>query len=99
MSRPVGTSAELERRRRRAVALVAQGEPRKALARWLRLARRPDGLAAKPHPGPAPGLSDADLRRLEALLSQGAQRHGWRNQLWTAARVAALIRKHFGRDY
>ena len=110
MSRPVGTPEELERRRRRAVALVEQGEPRatvarilgvqpKTVARWLRLARQPQGLAAKPHPGPAPGLSDGDLRRLEELLAQGARRHGWRNQLWTAARVAAVIRRHFGIDY
>jgi transposase len=100
----------LERRRRRAVALVEQGEARadvarilgctpKTLARWLRLARQPQGLTAKPHPGPTPGLSEADLRRLEELLLQGAPQHGWRNQLWTAARVARLIQQHFGLDY
>lgn len=110
MSRPIGTAAELERRRRRAVALVAQGEPRatvarilgvqpKTVARWLRLARQPGGLAAKPHPGPAPGLSDAQLGQLEALLLQGAKAHGWPNQLWTAARVARLIERHFSRAY
>jgi len=92
------------------VALVGQGESRatvarilgvqpKTVARWLRLARQPDGLAAKPHPGPRPGLSDDDLRHLEALLQQGAKHHGWRNQLWTAARVATLIRRHFDIDY
>jgi DDE superfamily endonuclease/Winged helix-turn helix len=32
-------------------------------------------------------------------LLQGAQAHGWRNQLWTAARVARLIQQHFGLDY
>src|SRR5918912_431807 len=110
MSRPVGTAAELERRRRRAVELVAQGECRadvarilrvhpKTLARWLRLARRPHGLDAKPLPGPTPGLSDDQLRQLEGLLAQGAKAHGWHNQLWTAARVARLIERHFGRRY
>src|SRR5205085_11442304 len=74
MSRPLGTAVELERRRQRAVQAVAGGQPRaavaavlgvhpKTVARWVRLARPPGGLAAKPQPGPAPGLSDAQLRR------------------------------------
>ena len=110
MSRPVGTAAELERRRRRAVDLVAQGEDRptvarilgvhpKALARWLRLARQPHGLGARPLPGPRPGLSDEPLRQLEGLLAQGAKAHGWHNPLGTAARVARLRERPFGRRY
>jgi transposase len=110
MSRPLGTAAELERRRRRAVQLVRQGEPRatvarilgvhyKTLARWLRAARQPHGLDAKPQPGPRPGLSDDQLRQLERLLAQGAKAHGWHNELWTAARVARLIERHFHRRY
>jgi transposase len=108
MSRPIGTAAELERRRRRAVGLYRRGErptdiarilglDRSSLYRWLAADRRgPRGLAAKPHPGPAPRLSDAQLRELEGLLAQGARAHGWANQLWTAARAAALVRRHFG---
>src|SRR5436309_3367466 len=108
MSRPIGTSAELERRRRRAVALLEQGESPEDLARilgvrrnsvyrWHSQARRgPDGLAARPHPGPTPRLSDAQLTHLEDLLLLGATAHGWPNDLWTAARVAELIRRHFG---
>jgi transposase len=110
MSRPFGTAAELERRRKRAVELVAQGEPRsavarilgihpKSLARWLRLARQPRGLDPKPHPGPPAGLSDDQLRQLEQLLAQGAKHHGWHNQLWTAARAARIIERHFGLRY
>ena len=110
MSRPLGTAVELQRRRERAVDLVAQGEPRttvarilgvhpKTLARWLRQVRQGLGLQAKPHTGPDPGLSDAQLGELEGLLVQGAKAHGWHNQLWTAARVARLIERHFGRGY
>jgi transposase len=110
MSRPIGTAAELERRRRRAVALVEQGESRatvarvlgvhpKTLARWLRRARQPDGLQAKPHVGPLPGLNDLQLQQLEQLLLDGAKSHGWKNELWTAARVARLIERFFGRIY
>src|SRR4051794_8917799 len=110
MSRPIGAADELERRRRRAVQAVAEGESRttvakvlgvhyKTVARWVRQARTPGGLAAKPHPGPAPGLTDDDLRRLAGLLAQGAKAHGWHNQLWTAARVARLIEREFDIRY
>src|SRR5437660_9935503 len=99
MSRPFGTAAELGRRRRRAVELVAQGESRadvarilgahpKTLARWLRLARQPCGLDPKPHPGRPPALSGEQLRQLEPLPSQGATADGWRNPPWTPARAA-----------
>ncbi len=110
MSRPTGTAEELERRRRRAVLLVEQGEPRanvarilgvhpKSLCRWLRQAQKPRGLDAKPQTGPKSGLSDGQLEELEQLLLLGAKAHGWHNQLWTAARVARLIERHFGRRY
>jgi transposase len=110
MSRPIGTAVELERRRKQAVQAVAGGQTRQTIAkvlgvhyrtlcRWVRAARQPGGLQAKPQPGPTPGLSAADLRRLEDLLLQGAKSHGWHNELWTAARVARLITRHFGISY
>jgi transposase len=110
MTRPLGTAPELERRRRRAVALVEGGESPSVVARilgvhttsvhrWCRLALGLNGLAAKPHSGPTPRLSDAQLGQLEQLLLQGAKQHGWPNQLWTADRVAAVIDRHFGVKY
>ena len=107
MCRPFGTAAELERRRRQAVDAVRQGESPETVARvvgvnrvsvyrWLAAARQPDGLAAKPQLGPAPRLSPEQLRRLDGLLRQGAQEHGWSNRLWTCARIAEVIRRHFG---
>jgi transposase len=30
---------------------------------------------------------------------EGAKAHGWRTQLWTATRVAEVIRRHFGISY
>jgi len=108
MSRPIGTPAELERRRRRAVELLGQGESPTALSRILGVARpslyrwqqaaraHPAGLAAKPHPGPTPRLTDAQLATLEGLLLQGATAHGWATELWTAPRVAEVIRRHVG---
>ncbi len=107
MSRPIGTPPELERRRRRAIELLDQGESasdlarilgvaRPSLYRWRQAARTgPDGLAAKPHPGPAPRLRDDQLQHLEDLLLDGATAHGWSNELWTANRVTEVIRRHF----
>src|SRR5262249_32971285 len=108
--RPEGSAAELERRRRRAVALVEAGEPPgvvarllgvtpSSLRRWRRLARQAGGLAAKPALGPKPRLTDQQLAKLEALLREGAVAHGWPTHLWTAQRVAALIQRHFGVRY
>ncbi len=110
MTRPIGTAAELERRRCRAVELVHQGESPSVVARilgvhetsvhrWRRMACVAGGLQARPLPGPRPGLGDAQLQQLEQLLLQGAQQHGWPNNLWTADRVTALIRRHFAFDY
>src|SRR4051794_22644398 len=106
MSRPFGTADELERRRKQAVQAVTGGESRttvakvlgvhyKTVARWVRAARQPGGVDAKPRPSPAPGLTDVDLLTLEGLLAQGAKAHGWHNELWTAARVARLVERHF----
>jgi transposase len=108
--RPKGTSAELERRRRRAVELVEQGESPTVVARilgvhtvsihrWRRMAQKPQGLDAKPIPGRPRQLSDYQLHKLERYLRQGAHKHGWPNQLWTADRVARLIRQRFGLSF
>jgi transposase len=110
MTRPTGSAEELERRRRRAVELVEQGESPTIVARilgvhetsihrWRRLARTEAGLGAKPHLGPTPRLSDQQLSQLETLLLEGAEKHGWPNNLWTADRVAYLIDRHFGVAY
>ncbi len=109
--RPIGTADELERRRRRAVELMQNGESptviarilgvcRTSLYRWLGRAKEsPEALAATPHPGPTPRLSDEQLQELERLLLQGAKAHGWHNDLWSALRVAEVIRRHFGIEY
>ena len=107
MSRPLGSSAELERRRRRALELVQEGKRqvdiatflgvnRNSIYRWRRQAAQgTDGLAAKPHAHRPAALTTAQLRRLEELLAEGAAAHGWHNHLWTTDRVATLIERHF----
>src|SRR5437762_6901722 len=97
MSRPLGTADELERRRRRALDLLGQGQAparvayflgvdRSSVYRW-RLAAHTGkpGLAARPRPPRTCRLSDDQLRRLEGFLAQGAAAHGWPNGLWTAS--------------
>src|SRR5271155_3686938 len=107
--RPKGTAAELERRRR-AVEMLEQGEApavvarilgvrRTSLHRWRKMARQADGLSAKPPSGAKRRLSDAQLAELEQLLLKGAPAHGFPNELWTAARVAQIIKRHFGVTY
>jgi len=108
--RPIGTSQELERRRRRAVQLMDQGESptviarilgvaRGSLYRWKAQAQRPQGLSAHPHPGRPVRLSPAQEAQLVALLKKGATAHGWSNNLWTAVRVTEIIQRHFGLSY
>src|SRR3954464_15797893 len=109
--RPIGTAEELERRRRRAVELVKQGEHpakvahflgrgRSSVYTWVKLDRdAAEELAAKPHPGPKPRLTDEQAKELEGLLSEGAKAHGWHNDLWSAHRVAQVIRRRFGVEY
>jgi transposase len=110
MARPLGTAAELERRRRRAVELLDRGESASVIARilgvhetsvhrWRRLAHQGPGLAAKPLLGPKPKLSTEQWAQLKDLLLQGATTHGWPNDLWTADRVTRLIQRHFGVTY
>lgn len=55
----------------------------------------PEALAAKPHPGPAPRLNSDQLKQLEDELRKGAKHHGWKTELWTAARVTALTERLF----
>jgi transposase len=108
--RPKGTASELERRRRRAVTLLEQGEApaviarilgvaRPTLYRWRRMARQDHGLTAKPSPGAKRRLTDPQLTELEGLLDKGAPAHGFPNELWTSARVAQVILRHFGVKY
>src|SRR5277367_6554936 len=107
MSRPYGSASALEQRRCQAVQAVQKGDQVKDVARimgitprslyrWLQNAKTPDGLMAKPHPGSPTRLSVDQQKVLEQYLLQGAQAHGWQNQLWTTQRIADLIQCKFG---
>src|SRR5437764_3126607 len=70
-----------------------------SLQRWRRMSRQNESLAAKPATGAKRRLTDSQMCELEHLLRAGATAHGYPNELWTAARVAQLIRRHFGVKY
>src|SRR5690242_1701182 len=110
--RPNGTSAELEQRRRHAVAMLKRGMKAAAVAkalrvslvsvgRWRKAAR--DGgakaLAAKPAPGRPRKLSPARRRQLLAMLARGPTRHGFGTELWTLSRVAEVVHRRWGVSY
>jgi transposase len=110
--RPHGSAEELERRRRRGVALLLQGHGVREVARMVgvtpgavvawrhRYEKKGEaGLAAKPHPGRKARLSAAQRKKLIRLLQKGPRAHGYKNELWTLPRVAEVIEKQFGVRY
>jgi transposase len=110
--RPKGSAAELEQRRRQAVALLEQGmkpakvaktvgTSRASVTRWRQgyEARGQKALESKPHPGGTSRLTLAQRKRLIRLLLQGPRKHGYGTELWTLARVAEVIGVTFGVEY
>jgi transposase len=59
----------------------------------------PKGLRRRPSPGAPRRLSAKQLRRLHALLRRGPAAYGFRGDLWTRTRMAAVIRLEFGIFY
>ncbi len=93
--------------RNRTVELIRAGESKEVIARvlgvsrnsinhWWRMACAGEDLAVKPSPGRQRRLDDEQLQRLEELLKQGPEAHGWQNNLWTSLRVREVIKRHFG---
>ena len=110
--RPSGTAQELEKRRRRAVALLRAGKPYREAARvvqaslssvvrWEQAHRRDKrkGLQGRPTPGRPPRLSTAQKATLKRQLLLGARAAGYPTELWTLTRIAKLIASQFGVRY
>lgn len=105
-----GTKSVREYCRRRAVQLLQQGESKDVIGRvlgvsstsiniWWRMARAGEDLAHKPGRGRPRRLNDEQLQGLSDLLKQGAEAHGWENNLWTSLRVREVIKRHFGIEF
>lgn len=110
--RTKGTAKELEARRRIAGSLLQQGKSRaevaklvgaswRSVARWKKAIGKGglDALAAKPHPGAKPKLTNAKQQQLLKVLQRGAWKSGYETNLWTCRRIAEVIEKRFGVKY
>ena len=111
--RPHGSQTELEKRRRRAIALLKQGNAslsevarqvgasKSSVSRWQQAYQESGSkaLRSKQIPGRPPRLSSEDKVLLEEVLLAGPLASGYRTDLWTLKRIAEVIRKHFGTTY
>ena len=101
-----------EARRLQAWALKQKGWKQKAIAealgvtpgavsQWLKRAQEEgvEALRHRPPPGASCRLSPEQQQQLLAMLSQGAEAHGFRGQVWTQSRIARLIKREFGVVY
>ena len=102
----------MEARRRRAVQRVIDGWSQADVAaflgvhpvtvnKWVRAYRAAgdDGLARKPHPGRPAYLSVAEEKKVLGWLTEKPTKHGFNTDLWTANRVARLIREKLGVEF
>lgn len=98
-----------EWRRMRALPLKRASWAQRAIARalgvsdpavrqWLAIAPRDaiEALRCHPAPGPVPRLTNEQERLIPEFLWHGPEAYGFRGQVWTYARVAAVIAREFG---
>jgi transposase len=101
-----------EGRRLRAWALHQQGWKQKAIAQALGVTRgavsqwmtRGDAggiqaLRNRKSPGAPRRLTTVQRDQLPTLLARGAEAFGFRGDIWTRARIAAIITRAFGVSY
>src|SRR5215218_11300134 len=101
-----------EERRLRAWALKAKGWSQRkiaealgvtagAVSQWMRRGREggEEALRSRPRPGAAPKLTAEQRAQVPLLLARGAEAFGFRGDVWTAKRVATVIRREFGVRY
>jgi transposase len=106
--RPHGTGAELERRRRLAVARVLSGHTQTDVAkfldvhpnsvwRWMQVYREQGlrGLRARAPAGRPPKLSAVQERQVLRWFRRSPSEFGFPSELWTAPRVAKVIAQRF----
>jgi transposase len=110
--RPPGSPEEVERRRHRAIARLAEGQSPVEVARRVGVDRRsvrrwkaahqhqgPQALQARRASGRPPKLVPRHLQQVERVLLKGASAAGFATDLWTCPRVAQVIARRFGVQY
>ena len=80
---------------------AALGVSEAAVSQWVKRARQGGPPALRHHPpsGAPRRLAAAQLARLPDLLHRGPEAYGFRGQVWTRGRVAAVLRLEFGVSY
>jgi len=113
MAQEAGRAKEWrEERRLRAWALKAKGWSQQkiaealgvtagAVSQWMRRGREggEEALKSRPRLGAAPKLTAEQRAQIPVLLARGAEAFGFRGDVWTAKRVATVIRREFGVRY
>jgi transposase len=113
MTREAGQPREWrEARRLRAWGLKAKGWGQQkiaealgvtagAVSQWMRRGREggEEALKSRPRPGAVPKLTAEQRAEVPVLLARGAEAFGFRGDVWTAKRVARVIRREFGVRY
>ena len=107
-----GSAEELERRRRLAVQRVHEGNtpvqvayflgvhPSSVRTWWKAYQQQGDaGLAAKPHPGRQPKLTPAREVQVVSWLRKNPKSFGFATELWTAPRIAEVIKRKWDVDF
>ena len=84
----------------RAIA-EALGVTAGAVSQWMRRGREGgvEALRRRPLPGATPKLTAEQRAQVPVLLARGAEAYGLRGEVWTAKRVATVIRREFGVRY
>jgi transposase len=96
----------LERRRKRAGRLFAEGQSQASVARRLNVTRsavcqwhaawkkdQADGLASKGHPGFPSKFTPDKKKELKSLILKGPRAEGYATDFWTVDRIRDLARK------
>lgn len=80
---------------------VALGTSEVSVSHWMARAREggAEALLARPSPGHPSKLSPAQRDLIPEFLWHGPEAYGFRGQVWTCARIAAVIHEEFGVRY
>lgn len=100
--RPFGTSTQLAKRRKQALAMLRNGKSpeevagrvavtERSIRRWVQEAHSPKPKRSDRPPGRPARLSPQQLKRLANELLRGAYAYGYAEDYWTLDRIARLI--------
>ena len=102
----------MERRRMRAAGMYEKGKTQSEVARALGVSRQSasrwyhvwreegrEGLKAAGRAGRTPRITPSELAEVEERLLAGPGAHGYRSELWTLPRIAAVIEEVTGVRY